>query len=61
MTESVIKNDLISCNTESVEKRKFSDLKTEVECDHLKGGEIHEWERNVWVWFTYCPLCGVKL
>ena len=31
------------------------------ECDHLKGGEIPEWEQNVWVWFTYCPKCGEKL
>ena len=43
------------------EELKSSDLKTEVECDHLKGGEIPEWERNVWVWFTYCPMCGEKL
>lgn len=29
------KNAVISCDTESVEKLKFSDLKDEVECDHL--------------------------
>jgi hypothetical protein len=27
-------NVAISCDTESTEERKFSDLKTEVECDH---------------------------
>ena len=46
---------------DATENLKSSDLKDEVECDHLKGGEIHEWERNVWVWFTYCPKCGEKL
>jgi hypothetical protein len=46
---------------DATENLKSNDLKDEVECDHLKGGEIHEWERNVWVWFTYCPMCGEKL
>jgi hypothetical protein len=37
-------------NTSDAEELKFSDLKTKVECDHLK-----------WLWFTYCPNCGEKL
>lgn len=33
------------------------------ECDHIEGGEIpHTTEGiNVWLRFTYCPLCGEKL
>ena len=33
------------------------------ECDHVEGGEIpHTTEGiNVWLHFTYCPLCGKKL
>ena len=38
-----------------------SDAMPTNECDHIEGGEIPEWEQNVWVWFTYCPMCGVKL
>ena len=38
-----------------------SDVLPTNECDHIDGGEIPEWERNVWVWFTYCPMCGEKL
>jgi len=56
MTESVIENDLISCNTESVENLNPSDLKTEVECEHLfciVGERMY--------FFTYCPKCGEKL
>ena len=47
----------------ATEELKPNDLKTEVECDHLKGGEIpHTTEGiNVWLWFTYCPKCGKKL
>jgi hypothetical protein len=46
----------ISCGTEQAEIRKFSDLKTEVECEHLfciVGERMH--------FFAYCPKCGVKL
>ena len=34
-----------------------------VGCDHLDGGEIPYPSRgiNVWLWFTYCPKCGVRL
>jgi short-subunit dehydrogenase len=32
---TVIENVAISCDTESTEERKFSDLETEVECDHV--------------------------
>lgn len=36
---------------------------TEPECDHVEGGEIpHATEGiNVWLHFTFCPKCGVKL
>jgi len=55
-------NVAISCGTESVEKRKLSDLKDEVECDHLEAGVIPNTEGKLSVIeFTYCPKCGVKL
>ena len=48
---------------DAAENLKPNDLKTEVECDHPKGGEIpHTTEGiSVWLWFTYCPKCGEKL
>jgi hypothetical protein len=55
-------NVVISCGTESVEKRKFSDLKTEVECDHLVYmSEGHPARMHARLRLTFCPKCGVKL
>jgi hypothetical protein len=33
------------------------------ECDHIEGGEIPHTSEGivVWLYFTYCPKCGVKL
>lgn len=47
---------------DATEELKFSDLKTEVECDHTYWGSVPHLTNNYEVVeFTYCPKCGEKL
>ena len=42
---------------DATENLKFSDLKTEVECDHADDDEVKWTYYN----YTFCPKCGEKL
>ena len=46
----------------NAEELKFSDLKTEVECDHIKGGYVPKGTSHYYLMdFRFCPECGEKL
>jgi len=47
--------------TQIAELLKFSNLKDEVECDHIEDGYDSTDEGLVYERFTYCPKCGEKL
>lgn len=34
---------------------------TEPRCEHVEGGEVADGDYNIWLSFTYCPLCGEEL